>query len=138
MKRIGVTGSRGFKNREVIRDWVATLSPDTIIRHGACKNSPDEWVEKEANKRGLVTEPLPAAWDDLSHPDARIRTKNGRKYDANAGLRRNGDVTAAPEVDEVVGFWDGESSGTRDALIKAYRAEKPVMWCDEGGQWHTW
>lgn len=32
---------------------------------------------------------VPAAWDDLSQPDALIKIRNGKKYDARAGFRRN-------------------------------------------------
>lgn len=45
------------------------------------------WVDYQDGTVDGFTEP--ADWDDLSHADAVIRTRNGKKYDAKAGYRRN-------------------------------------------------
>ena len=136
---IGITGSRKFPNKQIVRDFIESLPFGTIIRHGGCRNSPDAWADFHAKRCGLKTQPMPADWSNLNHPDARIKTRwDGTKYDANAGLRRNGDVTAAPDVDEVVGFWDGASKGTKDALDKAKKAGKPTSWYDTEGVRRPW
>jgi len=49
-----VCGSRGYKNREEVEDWVRTLAPSIVLIHGNCPNSPDVWAGKEAAKAGIV------------------------------------------------------------------------------------
>ena len=50
----------------------------------------DHWAMKWAKERGIPFRVFEADWDDLSHEDAVIRhRKDGSKYDAKAGPRRN-------------------------------------------------
>lgn len=71
-----------------------------------------------AKKHFIHVEPFPADWDDLSQPDARIRTRaDGTRYDAEAGPRRNRQM--ATYADTVALFPGG--SGTAD-MHKAAKA----------------
>ena len=75
----------------------------------------DRLGERWARKHRIPIKPFPAKWDDLSHPDARIRTNRyGRKYDANAGHRRNREM--AQYADALVAVWDGVSPGTQTMI----------------------
>lgn len=78
----------------------------------------DSLGERWAEENNIPVKPFPAAWNDLSHPDAVIKTgRNGRKYDAKAGHRRNRQM--AEYGDGLILVWDGESSGSADMLKNA-------------------
>lgn len=132
--KVAVVGTRRFKdesrfNREMdgfLRSWGSF----TVVTGDAV--GPDLMAVKWANLRQLpVPEVYPANWADLSHPDAVIKTKNGRKYDALAGKRRNTEIVAA--CDRLIAFWDGRSRGTEDVIYKARGAGKPVYLISTGG-----
>lgn len=62
-----------------------------------------------------------ADWDDLSHPDAIIRTRrDGSKYDARAGLRRNQKMLDEGKPDMILAFPGG--TGTADMVRRAHKA----------------
>jgi len=62
-----------------------------------------------------------AKWDDLTHPDALIKSHgNGKKYDARAGIRRN--LEMAQYADALIAIWDKKSKGTKN-MIEAARKE---------------
>jgi hypothetical protein len=62
---------------------------------------------------------FPAAWDDLTQPDAVIKTlADGRRYDANAGPRRNEQMAAYSDALIAI-RGKGESSGTEDMISRA-------------------
>lgn len=67
-----------------------------------------------------------AAWHNLDHPDAIIKTtKWGQKYDARAGLRRN--ELMAVHAEAVIAIWDGQSKGTKHMLKMARKRELPTF-----------
>lgn len=69
--------------------------------------------------------PFPADWDDLSHPDAVIKTtKFGKKYDALAGHRRNQQM--ANEATHLLLIWNGKSKGSADMKKRMQKLNKPV------------
>lgn len=80
-----------------------------------------------------VDRPVPdvykAAWNDLSNPDAVVKMHKagpnaGKKYDANAGPRRNQRMIDEGKPDLVVAFPGG--TGTADMIERAERAGIPV------------
>lgn len=77
-----------------------------------------DWYGKYwAYERQIPVKGFPADWNDLSKPDAIIKTRrDGTKYDAYAGPRRNREMAAY--ADAVALFPGG--SGTQDM----YRAAK--------------
>lgn len=78
----------------------------------------DSLGERWAGENNIPVKPFPADWNDLSHPDAVIKTgRSGRKYDAKAGYRRNRQM--AEYGDALILVWDGESSGSSDMLKNA-------------------
>jgi hypothetical protein len=65
-----------------------------------------------------------AFWDDLSHPDALIRTRrDGTKYDANAGPRRNQLMIDKYKPDYFISVSGG--SGTADMGRRCHAARIP-------------
>lgn len=75
--------------------------------------------------QGMIIHEMPADWDDLTHPDAVIKRspKGGKPYDAMAGFRRNRQM--AEIADKGVGFWNGQSPGTKQMIDAMARLEKP-------------
>lgn len=70
---------------------------------------------------GLPVHRRPADWNDLSHPDRRIRTHRfGRQYDAEAGPRRNRQMVTEGEA--LIACWDGKSAGTAGVVRLAKAA----------------
>jgi hypothetical protein len=118
---VAVVGSRTFRDYRFLCEKLDALrflwGNFTIVSGGA--QGADSLAVRWAKERGMP-EPIviPAAWDDLSHPDAVIKTRrDGKRYDARAGFRRNQQII--DHCDVVVAFWDGRSPGTRDTLRKA-------------------
>jgi len=111
--KIAVVGSRNFKDEDFVDLIIENLCekkgdmkcPLTIISGGA--RGVDTWAEKIADGwkgLGVIKNIIKAKWDDLSHPDAIIKTnKSGKKYDARAGIRRN--QLIVNEADKVIAFW---------------------------------
>ncbi len=125
-----IIGSRNFPDERLVRAYVHRLSilhqddlePIIIVSGGA--PGVDSWAVHEAERLGLGFDVIRADWDDLSHSDAviKISPKTGKQYDAMAGFRRNQKL--ADLAVHVVAFWDGESSGTRDMMARAFKQKK--------------
>lgn len=125
---VGVVGSRTFKDYKYlsqILDWFRKYLGDfTVVSGGA--EGVDSLAVCWANERKLpVPIVYPAFWSDLSHPDAIIKTrKNGQKYDAAAGFRRNQQIVERADI--LIAFWDGKSKGTQDSIARAEKVGKLV------------
>lgn len=124
--KIAVVGSREFKDKQFVENMMIEIirfDHWTLISGGAV--GVDTWAEQYAKLMGWKRIILKANWNDLSFPDAIIKTnKYGKKYDARAGIRRN--QLIVDEADKVVAFWDGKSSGTKSTIDMAIKANKPV------------
>lgn len=130
-----VCGGRDFTRSTILfeaLDRMHAESPITLVIEGGQRTMRDRipvggadfWAFVWAAKRGVRCRTVEAKWHDLSYPDAQIRTGNGgRKYDANAGPRRNTEMlTMRP--DRVVAFKGGD--GTADMVRQARAAGIPV------------
>lgn len=96
-------GASGFRITEVV---------------SGCAAGADLFGEQWAKRKMIPIKRFPAKWDDLTHPNALIKTNAaGRKYDARAGHRRNEDM--ARYSDQLIAVWDGVSHGTRDMIERA-------------------
>jgi hypothetical protein len=85
-----IFGSRGINDYQLLLDSIQRSGFDiTEVVEGECANSPDLLGKRYARESDIPCVEFPANWTDLSHKDAVIKTKNGRKYDAKAGFRRN-------------------------------------------------
>jgi len=129
--KLAIVGSRDVTDYNLVKSEVLKRfdinEVDIIVSGGA--NGVDSLAEqlaKEFNKKMKV---FPAKWDDLSHPDARIRTnKYGKKYDANAGHRRNQQIVDF--ADSVIAFRLNNSSGTTDTIKRTEKAGKHLITID--------
>ncbi len=125
--RVLVCGGRDYKDRDHIWNTLCEIdaeTPITVVIHGCATGADDEgmiWAQACGKKHA----PFAAAWDDLSHPDALIRTRrDGSRYDAKAGPRRNARMIAEGKPDLVVAFPGGD--GTADMVRKARAAGIPI------------
>lgn len=81
-----------------------------------CATGADECGEAWAKLRGIPVQHFRADWKDLSHSDARIRTRrDGTKYDAEAGPRRNRAMAAYADAVALFPGGDGTASMYRAA-----------------------
>lgn len=123
--KVAVIGSRGFTDYAKVKDYLDRFNaacPITLIVSGGAGGA-DSLGARWADETGVPKLIHEAKWDDLTHPEARIKTNTyGKRYDANAGFRRNSDIIRDAEV--VMAFWDGVSPGTRDSIKKAEAAKK--------------
>jgi hypothetical protein len=114
MKTI-IAGSRTVVSLALIEAAVAASKFTVNEVVSGCAPGADRLGEQYAIQHGIPVKPFPADWNDLTHPNARIKTnKYGRKYDANAGHRRNQQM--AEYADALIAIWDGSSPGTQDMI----------------------
>ena len=121
--KVLVTGSRSNNLWGFIFDTLDVINEDkgpfTEIIVGDATGV-DHWAMEWAKERGIPFRVFEADWDDLSHEDAVIRQrKDGSKYDAKAGPRRNqAMVDEKPDLGVV--FSGGV--GTRDCFSRIRKA----------------
>lgn len=125
--KIAVVGSRNFLNTkyvEYVLNHTEKIFGDFVLVSGGA-NGADTLAERWAIRNKHECEIYPANWEDLTHPDAKIKTdKKGRKYDAAAGFRRNKQIVEAADI--VIAFWDGQSRGTLNTIMLAKKQKKKV------------
>jgi len=114
-KRHGIVGSRDFPSRRAVQNFVASLSPDTIIVSGGAAGV-DSWAVETARLRGMKTKVFEADW---------------RRFGRKAGPLRNAQIVRA--IDELAAFWDGESRGTLNTVALAASVDIPVTVFDREG-----
>lgn len=121
MKAI-IAGSRSIKDyalvESLIEEIVGTekLEISTVISGHAY--GVDRLGEQWAEKNGIQLDVMPAAWDDISSPDAVVKyNQKGVPYNAIAGLLRNEQM--AQKGDILILIHDGESTGSLDMLQRA-------------------
>lgn len=110
MRKIAVVGSRDYRRLDLVERFVRRLAPGadyTIVSGGA--RGVDRKAEDTARAVGLPVLILLADWG---------------LWGRSAGMRRN--TRIVEEADEIVAFWDGESRGTEDTILKGRAAGKPV------------
>jgi len=121
--KVAVIGSRSFTDQKLLFSTLDEIGGKTVIVSGGAPGA-DRLGERYAEANGLVKEIYKADWNNLKHPEAVIRFKHGRQYDANAGFRRN--KVIVDSADLVVAFWDGNSRGTKHALDYARSQGKEI------------
>lgn len=103
--RVGIVGSRGFPDRQLVERFVALLAkraPDTIVVSGGARGV-DTWAAEEARRQGLTVLEFLPDYD-----------RYGR-YEAPK--ERN--TIIVDNSDKILAFWDGVSGGTMDTVRKA-------------------
>lgn len=88
-------------------------TPTEVVN--GCARGADALGKLWAKNNGIPVKDFNPNWEDLSRPDAIIRTnKYGRKYDAYAGIRRNHEMGDYAEA--AIVLWDGKSKGSKDMI----------------------
>jgi len=127
-RRVLVCGGRDYNDEaRVFRvlDLAHAANPIGVIIEGEAPGA-DTLGREWAKSRGIPFEAYPAAWDDLTHADALIRTRaDGKKYDARAGFRRNQKMVDVGAPDVVAAFPGG--TGTDDMIRRAEAAHIKVV-----------
>ena len=108
MTRVGIVGNRNLADIGPVRAYVYALDPDDLVVSGDGGNV-DVAAVKAAEYYGRNRLVFPAQW-----------TRHGKP----AGPIRNTLIVA--NIDRLVAFWDGKSSGTGDTVRKARKLGIPV------------
>jgi len=127
--RVLVCGGRRYEDREHVFDTLTRIDRNVghikVIIHGG-QTGADAHGAAWADHNNRLAEEYRADWDNLTHPDAIIRThRAGKRYDARAGLRRNQRMLDEGKPNLVVAFQGGD--GTRDMVNRARRAGGDVQ-----------
>ena len=109
MKKIAIIGSRDFKKREIIEQFIGSLENVEIVTGGA--RGADEMAEQIARKKGLVVM--------VFRPDF------SKGYDAAGYHKRNGKI--AEYADEIHVFWHKPTPGSLSTLNFAKKLNKPCF-----------
>lgn len=112
-----VAGSRGITDYNLICAAIKESGFEiSEVVSGKAKGV-DSLGERWAKENDTPIKDFPAKWDDLSHPDAVIKTNSsGRQYDALAGHRRNQEM--ADYAEALIAITNG-SSGAADMIERA-------------------
>lgn len=126
--RLLVCGGRDFANREALveaMNLVVGSASKVVVIHGGARGA-DSLADDIAKAAGVEVLAFPADWGDLSHPDARIKERrDGTRYDANAGHRRNQQMLDEGKPDIVLAAPGG--GGTAMMIRLAEEAGVPVI-----------
>jgi len=117
-----VAGSRHITDYQLVSQIISnTISKYKILVTeivSGCADGPDTLGEQWALENGIKVEPFEADWNDITVPNALIKTnKWGKQYNARAGFQRN--ERMAEYGDVLIAIWDGKSSGTKDMIDRA-------------------
>jgi len=132
MYKVIVAGSRGFRNYKLLSaeldKFLKDIKDDIQIVDGKARGA-DDMGHRYALEKGYSWKRFAADWDNLDAPGAIIKTnKYGKKYNAKAGIDRNGDMR--DYSDAAVVFRVDMSTGSTDMINKMRRAKKDVKVCD--------
>lgn len=131
---ICIAGSRDFDGPHCeaflfrVMELFIEAHPGIWVDRIICGMAPgaDLLGKKWAEAMSLDVLKMPADWDNLEAPNARIKkNRYGKLYNANAGHDRNKDMAHA--ADCVIVFWDGISPGTAQMIDYCHEIKKPIQ-----------
>ena len=114
-RRACFSGSRGFKNLELVDRVVAVLPPNTVVVHGGA-HGVDQRAAARAEALGYSCDVFIPQW---------------KLYGKRAGPLRNAEMLAT--VDVLYAFWDRTSRGTYSTIMIANAMKLPMMVVFEDG-----
>jgi hypothetical protein len=106
--KVAIIGSRTFTDYELLKKTCDMLEITHITSGGAIGS--DKLGERYAEENNIPT--------TIYFPDY-------KKYGRSAAMIRNGDIVK--DVDLVIAFHDGHSTGTIDAISKAEKLNKKIL-----------
>ena len=110
MRRILVTGSRGYSDKRAVRAALPT-GGDVLVIHGGAVGA-DLLAAEVAQERGLAQ---------------KVYYPNWKRHGKAAGPIRNSDMLEDAQPTEALAFWDGKSRGTKDMIDRLNRAGVPLQ-----------
>lgn len=118
-----VCGGRDYTDRDMVFDMLETVhegrGPIVELIHGAATGA-DTLAAEWADTNNIPQKQYPANWEDLSHPDAVIRrSRDGRFFDARAGVRRNQLMLTDAKPNLVVAFPGGPGTAHMRDLARS-------------------
>lgn len=129
---IAVVGSREYPELDRVTNLISKIPDHHTIITGDARGVDQRAIEA-AKLFGMEYKSYEAKWEEtIDDPGAVVKTRrDGTKYNVLAGHWRNTKV--AKNCDRMVAFWDGQSSGTIDAVKKGERFGKdPVIFLPSG------
>lgn len=114
-ERLAIVGSRSFGDYELMARYLDAYDHERYesrvgeIVSGGAKGA-DSLAARWARERGVALKEFLPDWD---------------KYGKSAGMRRNAEIV--DYADSVIAFWDGESKGTANTILRAQKAGK-LFW----------
>jgi hypothetical protein len=106
--KVAVIGSRSFNNYDKLTNTLSGINISEIISGGAI--GADKLGERYANEKNIPTKIFLPDWE---------------KYGKSAGFKRNSDIVNEAEL--IVVFWDMQSKGSKDSILKAEKLNKKVL-----------
>ena len=116
--KVIVFGSRSWTNRLAIRERLARLPAGSIVVHGKSPGGgADLLADEEARALGFVVIPVPINADDR----AKAGTTRAAPIHRNIRMART-----HHDADVAIGFWDGQSPGSRHMIDASLDVGIPV------------
>jgi hypothetical protein len=128
--KVLVCGGRDYVDERRIHEALSLIHRNRAIAHlihGDCRGA-DRVGLGWAILNGIPSTAFPADWDNIDAPGARIRFRNGRPYNAAAGMQRNSRMIQEGSPDLVVAFPGGR--GTKNCVDTALKLGVAVMSVD--------
>lgn len=130
MLKIIIAGGRDFKDAELLDEIMFNnlkdFDPEEIQIVSGMAGGADKLGYDWAKSYNLDVKEFPANWLDFNAKPCKLkRGSSGRLYNVLAGFNRNQQM--ADYADELVAFFDGESSGTKDMIKRAKFARLKLL-----------
>jgi len=129
MTKVIIAGSRDITDFDLVSNIIESAIKELNIKVtevvcGECRGV-DLLGKKWGEQNGVNIISFPAKWDDISAPNAIIKTNRyGKKYNANAGFSRNQDM--ADYADALIAINIGGTPGTKDMVKRAKKNKLKV------------
>lgn len=120
--RVAIVGSRRYPSEAVVRAFVRSLPPGTVVVSGGAQGV-DSWAESEARKAGLVVESHPV---EMAYVRWLVDFRNLNERTAFGRAAHSRNKIIAEKCDRLVAFRVGDSPGTSSTIRYAREAGKPV------------
>ena len=125
-----IAGGRKFNNRKLLVDGVIGIlnkhklhKQELTIISGVASGA-DKLGLSMAKANSIGFEEFPADWKNLDVKNCIVKHGKYGEYNALAGHNRNCQMAYA--ADELLAFWDGESTGTKHMISFMESLGKPV------------
>ena len=127
--KIGIIGSRGYPNLDLVKSYVASLPKDTIVVTGGWPSLAGGYRVVEATTGVDRTAYIAAEANGLVTV---LVSGSKTKHKHMAGVQRNPFIIEFS--DSIVAFWDLKSRGSARTIAACWAAQKIALVIDPKGQ----